>query len=510
VLSIPRRAGARRGSRVSAVAAAAALVVTVIPAFALSSPSTAAAPRAASAVASPSAWSATNERPSASSDGQVRQVNPTAYRAYTLDDSSFASSLAGAPREGTAAARNGGVTVRVPAPNGRLVDFKVVQSNVLAPELRALHPDFKTYIGKAVGFADSISIQILPGGTHVAVRGSHPSWFIDPAYQNNDSLYLSYFGANLPAPEKSFAEPELEKSTIDAIKDGATRIGEGPDALVKRRTYRLALLTDPSYAEFVAPGKNDGTQEAASDTAVLAAKTLLMSRVNDVYGDDLGIEMQLIGQTDKLNLNRTAEATGANGPCGADQCFTVANLDPANGCLGSLLTRNRLVVGQLVGAGNFDIGHIGLGINGGGVASLGVVGGNNKAQGCTGLPFPTGDFYAIDYVAHEMGHQFAGNHTFNGTQLNRASASRTTCSRTRTRTSPSGARRRSAATSPPHLATSTRSSRSRSRASTRPTPSASRSRGSAPRRPSRAVATTPPRGSRQPSRTRSRPPPSPA
>lgn len=413
---IPRRALARRGSRGSAVVAAAALALTVIPGLALSSASTA-APKTASAAAPSSAWSATSARPQASINGHQRQVNPSEFKAYTLDDASFAASLADAPREGTAAAAKGGVLVRVPAPNGRLVDFRVVQSNVLAPELRALHPDFKTYVGKAVDFADSISIQILPGGTHVAVRGAHPSWFVDPAYQNNDSLYLSYFGQTLPAPEKSFAEPELDQGTVEAIQ-GGNGIGEGPDALVKRRTYRLALLTDPSYAEYVAPGLNTGANEAASDAAVLAAKTLLISRVNDVYGDDLGIELQLIGQTDKLNLNRTAEATGANGPCGADPCFTVANLDPANGCLGSLLTRNRLAVGQLVGAANYDIGHIGLGINGGGVASLGVVGGTNKAQGCTGLPFPIGDFYAIDYVAHEMGHQFAGNHTFNGTQLN--------------------------------------------------------------------------------------------
>jgi hypothetical protein len=76
------------------------------------------------------------------------------------------------------------------------------------------------------------------------------------------------------------------------------------------------------------------------------------------------------------------------------------------------LGRNRIVLGQLVGAANYDVGHVGLGVSGGGIAYLGVVGWDYKGGGCTGLPEPKGDFFAIDYVAHELGHQYSGNHTY--------------------------------------------------------------------------------------------------
>ena len=180
------------------------------------------------------------------------------------------------------------------------------------------------------------------------------------------------------------------------------RGAESPDIGEQLRTYRLALITDPGYSDYFGGPPN-----------VTPAKVALMNRVDQVYEDDMSIRLQLIANNDLLNLDTWGQATAPNGPCGAAACFTQAQV---TGC--SSTTRARYVIGQIIGASSYDIGHLALGEPGGGVANLGVVGRSNKAGGCTGVPTPVGDLYAIDYVAHEMGHQFAGNHTFNGNQLN--------------------------------------------------------------------------------------------
>ncbi|WP_426562525.1 M12 family metallo-peptidase [Angustibacter sp. McL0619] len=361
-------------------------------------------PAAAAAPSDPAFQALDGFRPAAS---RVR-VHPKHFTAVLVDTAQIRSQLRSAPGAGS----RGSTVFRVPTPSGGMEPFAVQRTQVMQVGLAAAHPEIQTWSGRSLDHPDStIALDVTPLGFHAAVRpvGGQGSWYVDPASdRTGESVHLSYYGSQLPRPEQQFVEREVP----DFAPASAQRSAPSARSSVQQRVYRLALLSDPTYAGYFGAAN------------VTAAKVTLVNRVNQVYNDDLAIKLVLVDNTDRLNLATDAEATGPNGPCGAHACFTN---DPDNPgyvqgqiayCDVGTLVRTQTVLGQLVGAGNYDIGHLALGTNGGGIAQLGVVGGIEKAMGCTGIPAPIGDFYAIDYVAHEMGHQFDGNHTFNGVRWN--------------------------------------------------------------------------------------------
>ena len=337
---------------------------------------------------------------------QQAPLAATRFRGLTLNRDAIERALSAAPMEFSRDAAETTFVLALPAPGGGFQRFIVVESPVMEAGLAEKHPDIKTYSGRGIDDKTAtMRFDLTPLGFHASIRGQSGAWYIDPYYHLDQSLYISYFGRDLENTHGTFTDEveELAEDVVSELKDSSA---VQPSSLTpsgdKLRTYRLALITDPGYAAFHGGSAN-----------VTPAKVTLINRVNEVYEQDLSIRMVLVANNDLLNLDTWGAATAPNGPCGSAACFTQAAV---TGC--SNLGRNRTVIGQIIGASNYDIGHLALGQPGGGVANLGVIGRANKAGGCTGIPTPTGDFYAVDYVAHEMGHQFSGNHPFNGNQLN--------------------------------------------------------------------------------------------
>ncbi|MFC6022438.1 M12 family metallo-peptidase [Plantactinospora solaniradicis] len=399
ISSLPAAGGGRVAPRRRLAAlAVAALAAGVLPVLTTPTP-VAAAPQPGNY------WEKLGEGPAAARAGGPTDIQASRYTGYTLDRSGLASALDRAPQERSAAATTGALVVSLPTPDGEFQRFELVDSPVMAPGLAARHPEIQTYAGKGLDDPTAtVRADLTPLGFHASVRSEHGNWYVDPYSRQDQSRYASYYVKDTVNPDPAFAERE---DVAGAAEELADDVGSAPSTTaggdVQLRTYRLALVTDPSYATYF------------GQEFVTAAKVTLVNRVTQIYEDETAIRLVLVDQTEKTNLNTSAEAIGANGPCGAAPCFTAAQIAT---CGSGTLSRNQIVLGQLVGAGNYDVGHIGLGVNGGGIAGLGVVGGANKARGCTGLPTPVGDFFAVDYVSHEIGHQFAGNHTFNGTQWN--------------------------------------------------------------------------------------------
>ncbi len=254
----------------------------------------------------------------------------------------------------------------------------------MEPALASKFPEIRTFRGVACDDpTTTVRFDLTPLGFHAMVFSSHSTWFIDPYQRGDTDHYVSYFKHDfrLPAGARPFeclVEPSRAKPR--PVKRTAA-VG------TELRTYRAAVAATGEYTAF------HGGVVASG----MAAITTVMNRVNGIYEREFAVLLVLVANNDLL-------------------VYTDPDSDPyTNNNASAMLNENQSNIDAVIGDANYDIGHA-LSTGNGGRAYIGVpCNGGQKARGVSGQPSPTGHPFYVDYVAHEIGHQFGGEHSFNGT-----------------------------------------------------------------------------------------------
>jgi len=336
-------------------------------------------------------WKSTVKNPEAVTYANKESIrNP---RLFQLDVAQLRQNLAHTPDRFTAS-RGEGVVVTFPNANGQMESFRVKESSNMAPELAARYPDIKSYIGQGIeNPASTIYFSLSPLGLQsMVVKADQSAEFIEP-YTTDLSAYAVYKKSDKAASLDRFA-----CKVIDAVHNevGVNAARPNADDAVLR-TFRLAMSVTGEYTAYFG-----GTKALA-----LAAINNTMTRVNGVFEKDFSARMVLIANTDTVIYTSASTDPYSAATAGAGGAW--------NQELQTTLTNN-------IGNANYDIGHL-FGASGGGgnAGCIGCVCTNptssvplGKGSGFTSPAdgIPSGDNFDIDYVAHEMGHQFGANHTF--------------------------------------------------------------------------------------------------
>ena len=325
----------------------------------------------------------------------VQLLHPTHYQVYTMDETTLnlqLSTLSADPSEGQ--------IIDLPMPDGTFRNFKVWQTPMMPGSLAAQFPDIKTFTAEQVGDRTiTAKLDFTSFGFHAMIYDGDNTAFIDPFDNYHDGYYMVHYKRDetramndrMKCLVHSHDENGPAGPSMDIAQKGLPKLAHRTVNGYQLRTYRLALACDHQYAQ-AATGFSSPTVAQA-----LSKMTTSMNRINGVYEREFSVTMVFVA-----NENALIFTNAATDPYGADDNNPNA-----------LLNDNQTQCDAIIGNANYDIGHV-FSTGGGGLSDLGCVcQAGAKAQSCTGSSSPTGDGFDIDYVAHEMGHEYGSDHTFN-------------------------------------------------------------------------------------------------
>ncbi|HSD13993.1 MAG TPA: zinc-dependent metalloprotease family protein [Flavobacterium sp.] len=312
---------------------------------------------------------------------------PNAYKLFNLNLPEFQAAL----RKVTENKIPGNeVLVLFPNDEGDLERFRVHEASVMAPDLQEQFPTTRSFAGVSVenpGTIIRFSVSNEKGFSGLIKTADRGTIIIDPL-ERNAQTYIVFNRKNNPKNNSPFA-CSTDEAMLFENSNNKSVLNNADDAQLRR--FRLAMSCTGEYTAF-----HGGTVAGA-----MAAINATVTRVNGVFENDFNVRLILIGTNANVVYTNAATDPYSDAATGAGGAW--------NGELQSTLT-------SVIGEANYDVGHL-FGATGGG-GNAGCIGcvcvNGQKGSGYTSPAdgIPQGDNFDIDYVAHELGHQFGANHTF--------------------------------------------------------------------------------------------------
>lgn len=333
-------------------------------------------------------WQKITENDIRTLDKFERVSVPVKFQLFSLNLGQLKTQLQQAPLDSSGQASS--LVLNFPSPDGSLSPYRIYEAPVMEQGLADKFPGLKSYSGRSLrNPAESIRFSITLFGFHLmSLSGESGTFYID-TYTKDLGNYIVYAKKDLTGGNPFQCHvADTEARLMPEIEGDFQRASDG-----LFRTYRMAMACTIEYAAFHvnAAGLSAGTL-AQKKAAVLSAMTVTMTRVNGVFEKDMSLRMNLIANNDAIIF------------------ITSDSFDNSNAS--TLINQSQTVIDATVTAAAYDIGHT-VSTGGGGLAQLFSPCSANKARGITGSGAPVGDPFDIDYVAHEIGHQWGANHTQN-------------------------------------------------------------------------------------------------
>ncbi len=339
-----------------------------------------------------------------------RKSTPEKYTVASLNLNGFTKYLRNSPNStANSSEKSREKIITLPNSEGKLERFSMKETALLAPKLAEKFPMIKSYTGIGIDDARKIvKISLGTNGVHAIISSADKETvYIDP-YTKDKKQYIIYKTSDLKPIDTSFScqvkgENRQKNKHENRQRTASTQKKNANDGQL--RTYRIAIVCTAEYSLFHLNRQNVATSatDLVKKATVLSAINTSITRVNQIYERDLAVRMILVANNDELIFFDT----------NTDQ-LTNNNAD-------DLIEESQVKCDAIIGNANYDIGHA-FSTGGGGYAEVNSVCVQGyKAQGLTGSYQPINDPYDIDYVCHELGHQFGATHTQNN-DCNRTSS----------------------------------------------------------------------------------------